>query len=93
MIIKKYDWGYDSIVLKTKKEIIINKVIHSGHIAKLLLNNNESWSIKTGQFRIFRKDFEKFESDKITLDLEKNKEYNVQNICCSRSIIEVVKLL
>ena len=93
MIIKKYDWGYDSIVLKTNKEVIINKVIHSGHVAKLFLNKNETWSIKTGQFRIFRKDFEKFESDKITLDLEKNKEYNVQNIYCSRSIIEVVKLL
>ena len=93
MIIKKYDWGYDSIIVQNEKEIIINKVIHSGHVAKLYLGETEIWSIKHGHFRIFTKKFEKFESNEVKLTLEKNKEYNVQNISCSQSIIEVIKLL
>ena len=88
-----YRWGYDSIVYQDDKKIIINKVIYSSHIANLFLNENETWSIKHGHFRIFTKDFEKFESNKIELLLEKDKEYKVQNIGCSPSIIVVVKLL
>lgn len=93
MIIKKYVWGYDSIVVQNEKEIIINKIIHSGHVAQLYLNETETWSIKHGHFRIFTKKFEKFESNKVQLLLEKDKEYNVQNISCSPSTIVVVKLL
>jgi hypothetical protein len=93
MIKKIYDWGYDSIVVQNEKEIIINKIIHSGHVAQLYLSENETWSIEKGHFRIFTKNFEKFESSEVKLILEKNKKYNVQNISCSQSIIEVVKLL
>ena len=93
MTITNYNWGYDSVVYQDNRKIILNKIIYSGHVVNLDYDNNEVWILEKGNIRIYHDTLEKFESRKIELILDKNKNYNLQNLDCSVLILCIVKIL